>query len=95
MIKNSPTNAGDAGSLPQLRRCAGAGNGKPLQYTCLENSMNRGVWQATVYGVAKELAMNDKLSPTEQYQSTHTHMQTTLSVRQVGGYNTLFCCQPK
>ena len=57
--------------------------------------MNRGAWQATVYGAAKESVMNDRLSPTEQYQSIYTHMQTTLGVRQVGEYNTLFYCQPK
>ena len=76
VVKNSPANAGDAGSLPQSGRCAGEGNGKPLQYTCLENSMKRGAWQATVYGAAKESAMNDQLSLTEQYQSTHTHTLT-------------------
>ena len=57
--------------------------------------MNRGAWQATVYGAAKESVINDRLSLTEQYQSTYTHMQITLGVRQVGEYNTLFYCQPK
>ena len=57
--------------------------------------MNRGAWQATVYGAAKESVINDRLSLTEQYQSTYTHMQITLSARPVGEYNTLFYCQPK
>ena len=56
VIKNPPANAGDArdmGSIAGLGRAPGGGNGNPLQYPCLENPMDRGVWQATVYGVAK------------------------------------------
>ena len=48
MVKNPPPNAGDIGdmcSVPGLRRCPGAGNGNPLQYSSLENSMDRGAWQ--------------------------------------------------
>ena len=54
VVKNLPTNAGDAGSIPGLGRCPGEGNGNPLQYSCLENSMDRRAWWAAVYGVAKE-----------------------------------------
>ena len=56
MVKNPPTNAGDArdlNSIPGLRRSPGEGNDSPLQYSCLENSMERRAWQATVHGVAK------------------------------------------
>ena len=53
MVKNLPANAGDAGSIPKLGRYLGEGNGNPLQYSCLENSMDRGAWSATVHGVAK------------------------------------------
>ena len=53
MIKNPPASAGDTGSIPGLGRCPGEGNGHPLQYSCLENSMDRGAWQATVHGVTK------------------------------------------
>ena len=56
VVKNPPANAGDArnvGSIPGLRRSPGEGNGNPLQYAFLENSMDRGAWQATVRGVAK------------------------------------------
>ena len=53
MVKNPPANAGDAGSIPGLRRCPGEGNGNSLQESCLENPMNRGAWQATVYELAK------------------------------------------
>ena len=54
MVKNPPANAGDAGSIPELGRSFGGGNGNPLQYSCLENPKDRGDWWATVYGVAKE-----------------------------------------
>ena len=54
MVKNLPamqeTHAGDLGSIPGSGRSTGAGNGNPLQYSYLENSMNRGAWQATVHG---------------------------------------------
>ena len=52
-IKNLPANAGDPGSVPGLRRSPGEGNGYPLQYSCLENCMDRRVWCTTVLGVAK------------------------------------------
>ena len=48
--------AGDLGSTPGLGRSPGEGNGYPLQYSCLENSMDRGAWWATVHGVAKSWA---------------------------------------
>ena len=49
----SACNAGDSGSIPGLGRFSGEGNGNPLQYSCLENPMDRGAWQDTVHGVAK------------------------------------------
>ena len=49
----SASNAGDPGLIPGLGRSPGEGNGNPLQYSCLENPMDRGAWQATVRGVAK------------------------------------------
>ena len=54
MVKNLPANARDAGLIPGSGRSPGEGNGKP-PHSCLGNSMDRGVWQATVHGVAKEL----------------------------------------
>ena len=56
MIKNLPAKAGDVGLIPGSRRSTGEGNGNPLQYFCLENSMDKGAWQATVHGVAKSEA---------------------------------------
>ena len=51
--KESAYNAGDLGLIPGLRRSPGEGNSYPLQYSGLENSMDRGAWQATVHGVEK------------------------------------------
>ena len=51
--KESSCNAGDLGSIPGLGRSPGEGHGNPLQYSCVENSMDRGAWQATVHGVAR------------------------------------------
>ena len=57
--KESTCNVGDLGWrpewIPRLGRSLGEGNGYPLQYSCLENSKDRGAWQATVHGVCKEL----------------------------------------
>ena len=56
VVKNLPAdvgNARDVGLIPGSERSPGEGNGNPLQYSCLENSMNRGAWWATVHGVAK------------------------------------------
>ena len=56
MIKNTPANAGDAGdlgSITELGRPPGGGNGNPLQYSCLENSMDREIWRAMVHGVTE------------------------------------------
>ena len=56
VVKNLPANAGDirdAGSIPGLGRSPGDGNGNPLQYSCLENPVDREAWRATVHRVAK------------------------------------------
>ena len=56
MVKSLPKNAGDAGdtdSVPGLGRSPGGGNSNPLQYSCLENSMDTGAWWAPAHGVAK------------------------------------------
>ena len=56
MVNLTACNAGDLGSIPGLGRYPEEGNGKALQYSCLENSMDRGAWQATVHGVTKSQA---------------------------------------
>ena len=56
VVKNLPASAGDGrnmGSIPGSGRSPGEGNGDPLEYSCLENSKDRGAWQATVHRVAK------------------------------------------
>ena len=56
MVKKPPANAGDirdAGLIPGLGRSSGGGHGNPLQYSCLENAMDRGAWWATVHRVAE------------------------------------------
>ena len=55
-VKNPPVNAGyarDAGLIPGLGRSSGGGNGNPLQYSCLENPLDNGAWQAIVHRVAR------------------------------------------
>ena len=52
-VKASACNAGDLGSIPGLGRSPGEGSGNPLQYSCLENPMDRGAWRATAHGVTK------------------------------------------
>ena len=56
MVKNPLASAGDVrdtGLIPGLERSPGGGHGNPLQYSCPENSMDRGAWRVTVYGLAK------------------------------------------
>ena len=68
VVKNLPASAGhmrDTGSIPESGRSPGVGNGIPLQYSCLENSMDRGAWQTTVHEIAE--------SDTTEQQSTAQH----------------------
>ena len=72
MVKNPPANIGDTkdmGSIPQSGRSPGVENGNLLQYSYLENSMDRGAWWATVHEVAK--------SQTRLHNQAHTHMLDT------------------
>ena len=65
MIKNPPASAGDVrdtGSIPGLGRSPGGEHGNPLQYSCLENPMDRGAWRATVHGVTKSRTQLEQLS---------------------------------
>ena len=68
MVKNPLANAGDSrdvGLIPGLGNSLGEGNGNPLQYSCLENPMDRGAWRATVHGVMKSWT---RLSTAQQQQ---------------------------
>ena len=60
--KESTCNAGDMGSIPGLGRSPGGGHGNPPQYSCLENPMDRGAWQAQVHRVAKSWTQLKRLS---------------------------------
>ena len=64
MVKNLPANAGDirdVGLIPVSGKSPGEGHGYPLQYSCLENPMDKGSWQATGHGLAKELDRTERL----------------------------------
>ena len=67
VVKNLPANAEDirdTGSIPGLERSPGGGHGNPLQYSCLENSIDKGAWQAAVHSMAKsqtQLSMHTPL----------------------------------
>ena len=61
-LKKSVCNAGDPGSIPGSGRSSGEGNGNPLQYSWLENPMNREAWRAIVHGVAKSWDMTEQLT---------------------------------
>ena len=64
MVKNLPANAGDLGLIPGLGRFPGEGNGNPLQYSCLENPIDRGAWRLQSMGfqrVRYDLATKEQL----------------------------------
>ena len=78
--KESSCNAGDLGSIPRSGRSSGEGNGNPLQYSCLENPMDRGTWQATVHGVAKS---QTRLSDCHYYIYTHIYLYIHIYIRYI------------
>ena len=73
-VKASACNAEDLGLIPESERSPGEGNGKPLQYSCLENPMDGGAWWATVHWVAKSqilLSNLTNLTVKKDHESTH------------------------
>ena len=86
MVKNLSANAGDArdgDSTPGLGRSLGVGNGNPIQYSCLGNSMDRGAWWATVHGGHKKLDMTEHA---HTYTHTHTHTQSHIVHHWLGSH---------
>ena len=85
MVKNLPANAGDSGLILGSGRSPGGGNANPLQYTCLENPMDRRSWQATVHGVAKSwtglkrLSMHICMSLSHQMEKAMAPHSSTLA----------------
>ena len=72
VVKNPPANAEDIrdeGSIPRSGRSPGEGNGNPLQYSCLENPMDRGAWWATIFRVSKSQTQLKQCSMRERGQS--------------------------
>ena len=75
MVKNLPANAEDPGWIPGSGRSPGGGNGNPLQFSCLENRMDRGAWQTTVHGAAQ----SDTTEATEHKHLLYTcHLNNTV-----------------
>ena len=77
-VKASACNAGDLGSIPGLGRSPGEGDGNPLQYSCLENPMDREVRWATVYGVAKSRTQLSDFTFTFSF-SLHTKINSKIN----------------
>ena len=75
--KNLSTNAGDTSLIPGLGRSPGEGNGNPLQYSCMENSMDRGAWQATVHGGHKRF-VHDLATKQQQLCKVNTERKESL-----------------
>ena len=82
--KESSCNAGDLGSIPGSVRSPGEGNGKP-PYSCLENPMDRGAWQATVHGVTRDGHNLVTKPPPPGVQELHIHTQMTVQEVRVSG----------
>ena len=78
VVKNSPANAGDergASSIPESGRSPGVRNGNPLQYSCLENAMDKGAWWVIVHGFEKSQTRLTEHVCAHAHTHTHTHTQ--------------------
>jgi len=78
--KASAYNAGDPGSIPESGRSPGEGNGTPIQYSCLENPMDGGAWEAAVHGVAKSQTRLNGFTFTFHFDALEEEMATHSSV---------------
>ena len=77
--KASACNEGDSGSIPGLERSPGEGNGNPLQYSCLKNSMDRGAWWVTVHGVTKSWTRLSDFTLIYKFILSHFALQKKLT----------------
>ena len=68
--------------IPGWERCPGEGNGSPLKYSCLENSMDRGSWWATVHGVLKNQTQLSNYTHTHTHTCTHAQLDNILDLRE-------------
>ena len=98
MVKNPPANARDVGLIPGSGRSPGGGNGNPLQYSCLENPMDRGTWRAAVRRVSEsdateQLSMHTHGLPTAQTTSTISVLSS--GGRQLGPAGWLYPPEPQ
>ena len=81
LVKNSPADTGDTRDtslIPGSGRASGEGNGKPLYYTCLENSTDRGACQTTVHGAAESQTQLNVCVRAHTHTHTHTHTHNLL-----------------
>ena len=93
VVKNLLSNAGDTSAIPGSGRSPGVGNGYPLQYSCLESSMNRGAWWATLHGVAKSWTWLSNSTPIHRcflYSVYTTSLITVWSIYPVFGSKCTF-----
>ena len=88
VVKNPPANAGDTSLIPGLERSPGVGNGNPLQYSCLENPIDRGTWRATVRGAAKESDMTYWLNNNKDIRKGPGHPLMALALNQAVPWQT-------
>ena len=87
MVKHLPANAREVGSIPGSGSSPGGGNGSPLQYSCLENPVDRGAWRATAHGVAE--------SDTPEQLSTHTRGSPAAQTASPAAWARLGGCVPQ
>ena len=79
-VKNPPAGAGNAGLISGLERSPGEGHGTSVQYSCLENSMDRGTWRASVHGVSKSRMRLSNFTFTFHFHVLEKEMATHSSV---------------
>ena len=92
VVKNLPVDAGNAGSIPGSGRCPGGGHGNPIQYSCMENSKDRGGWQATIHGVAESRKPLGDLTTTINYSHHAVHYIPAAAATSLQSCRTL--CDP-